>query len=150
MASASADSAISGRVLLPAAVTPSHYYIELTPDFELLTFLGNQNVSLTISEETKEITMHAKELIIESATYGEQSMNSCSYNFKHNTVTIAFEDSLPIGTGTLVLKFKGILNGDMNGFYKSSYTDAKGNKKIVASTQFESLDARLVFNYYEY
>jgi hypothetical protein len=31
----------------------------------------------------------------------------------------------------------GILNGDMNGFYKSNYSDADGNKKVMASTQFE-------------
>jgi hypothetical protein len=32
---------------------------------------------------------------------------------------------------------KGILNGDMSGFYKSNYSDADGNKKVMASTQFE-------------
>ena len=31
---------------------------------------------------------------------------------------------------------------DMSGFYKSNYSDADGNKKVMASTQFEALDAR--------
>jgi hypothetical protein len=35
--------------------------------------------------------------------------------------------------------FSGILNGDMSGFYKSNYSDADGNKKVMASTQFEVL-----------
>lgn len=30
----------------------------------------------------------------------------------------------------------------MAGFYKSTYADADGNKKVMASTQFEALDAR--------
>ena len=30
----------------------------------------------------------------------------------------------------------------MSGFYKSNYSDADGNKKVMASTQFEALDAR--------
>ena len=30
----------------------------------------------------------------------------------------------------------------MAGFYKSNYSDADGNKKVMASTQFEALDAR--------
>jgi len=33
----------------------------------------------------------------------------------------------------------------MAGFYRSSYTDIHGNKKIMASTQFEALDARRAF-----
>lgn len=64
---------------------------------------------------------------------------------KYNTVKFTFGASLPIGEGVLSVKFKGILNGDMAGFYKSSYTDANGTKKIMASTQFEALDARRFF-----
>jgi puromycin-sensitive aminopeptidase len=30
----------------------------------------------------------------------------------------------------------------MSGFYKSNYSDADGTKKVMASTQFEALDAR--------
>ena len=33
----------------------------------------------------------------------------------------------------------------MAGFYRSSYTDIDGNSKIMASTQFEALDARRAF-----
>ena len=33
----------------------------------------------------------------------------------------------------------------MAGFYRSSYTDIHGNSKIMASTQFEALDARRAF-----
>jgi len=145
--SAAADEAVTGRVLLPSSVTPSHYYIELSPDLDALTFLGSQEVRLVVSGVTKEITMHAKEIIIDTATYGEKAaaMTSISYNLKYNTVTIGFDEELPIGEGVLKMKFKGILNSDMNGFYKSTYTDAKGQKKTVASTQFESLDARRAF-----
>ena len=33
----------------------------------------------------------------------------------------------------------------MAGFYRSTYTDIDGNKKLMASTQFESIDARRCF-----
>ena len=33
----------------------------------------------------------------------------------------------------------------MCGFYRSTYTDVKGEKKLMASTQFESIDARRCF-----
>ena len=38
---------------------------------------------------------------------------------------------------------------DMAGFYKSNYSDADGNKKVMASTQFEALDARRYMKYSE-
>ena len=47
--------------------------------------------------------------------------------------------------GVLKMSYSGILNGDMAGFYKSNYSDADGNKKVMASTQFEALDARRAF-----
>lgn len=39
----------------------------------------------------------------------------------------------------------GALNNQMAGFYRSHYKDHQGNSKIVASTQFEALDARRAF-----
>ena len=70
------------------------------------------------------------------------SMSEITYNVKHNTVKITFDTNVQIGEGVLTIKYKGILNGDMAGFYKSTYADANGTKKIMASTQFEALDAR--------
>ena len=55
-------------------------------------------------------------------------------------------DALPQkGSFILTVEYSGILNPDMCGFYRSQYTDIHGNKKIMASTQFESLDARRAF-----
>ncbi|OUM59579.1 hypothetical protein PIROE2DRAFT_46932, partial [Piromyces sp. E2] len=45
----------------------------------------------------------------------------------------------------LSIKFTGNLNNEMNGFYRSEYTDTNGHKKFMASTQFESVYARRSF-----
>ena len=42
----------------------------------------------------------------------------------------------------LKIAFSGQHNNQMNGFYRSEYTDVHGNKKTMVSTQFESIDAR--------
>jgi len=47
--------------------------------------------------------------------------------------------------GHLHLKFDGSLNDNMNGFYRSKYTNAKGEEKYMATTQFESTAARKCF-----
>ena len=67
-------------------------------------------------------------------------------NLKATTVTFVFPSAIP-GDKKLSLKisYSGFLNNQMAGFYRSSYTNIKGEKKIMASTQFEALDARRAF-----
>jgi puromycin-sensitive aminopeptidase len=45
----------------------------------------------------------------------------------------------------LTIDYAGSLNNQMAGFYRSTYVDYKGDQKLVASTQFEALDARRAF-----
>ena len=139
---------MTDRVVLPSDVVPQHYELELTPNFDKLDFFCNQVIEVNVTNgNVTEITMHSKEIFIESAVFTSQSasthdVTSINYNVKYHTVKLTFESALPAGAGKLTLKFRGILNGDMAGFYKSSYADANGNKKLMASTQFEALDAR--------
>ncbi|KAL6057849.1 Aminopeptidase [Balamuthia mandrillaris] len=43
------------------------------------------------------------------------------------------------------MRFTGILNDKMKGFYRSKYTNAKGEEAFMAVTQFEATDARRAF-----
>ena len=95
--------------------------------------------------------MHCKELCFASASYlvkgtdDVREAEQINVNFKANTVTFVFGDALPASASlVLTIKYSGFLNNEMAGFYRSSYTDIHGETKIMASTQFESLDARLV------
>lgn len=143
----------SDRVVLPSAVTPVHYALILSPDLTALTFACDQSVQVLVSDaDTTFITMHAKEIAIQTAVFRSSDGTSAeitaveiSYHLVDHTVTLKFDTALPLGEGTLRMAFTGILNSDMAGFYKSSYTDADGNKKVMASTQFEALDARRAF-----
>ncbi len=136
------------RVQLPRQLVPSHYELEITPDFEKLSFSTNEHIDVTVHEETDTLTLHAREITVHSVFFKargskkEIKLSELSYNFKKNTVSFGFEENLPSGEGILTIKYTGILNGDMAGFYKSTYVDANGNKKIMGSTQFEALDAR--------
>jgi aminopeptidase N len=137
------DTDAESRVLLPQDVTPTHYALELTPDLDALIFGCSLNITVTVNKSTDTVTLHSKEISIESATFnGENTLTQINYDLKATTVTLAFEKEFPLGEGNLLIKYKGILNGDMAGFYKSNYTDAEGKKKVMANTQFESLDAR--------
>jgi len=133
-------------------VYPSHYSLELSPDLEKLEFYCDEVIDVEVrTEGVSEITLHSKEIFIEKVTFKSSSLlleatnptiAEINYNVKYNTVRLVFDGALPVGTGKLSIRYRGILNGDMAGFYKSSYADAHGVKKTMASTQFEALDAR--------
>ena len=56
------------------------------------------------------------------------------------------KESIPAGSkAQLTHVFKGTLNDNMAGFYRSSYKDAKGAEKFMATTQMEPTDARRAF-----
>jgi aminopeptidase N len=97
------------------------------------------------------VTVHAKEIWLKEASFKNNdtgvgpSVLEIRYHLVDTTVTLIFDSDLPLGRGQLCFKFEGILNTDMAGFYRSNYTDADGKKQVMASTQFEALDARRAF-----
>ena len=140
----------SERVILPQDCVPSHYSLCLTPDLSLLTFKCDEDIAVDVKRATSQVTLHSREISILSAKFEGsdgtlRSLVSISYDLKMHTVSLGFDGEFPVGAGALKISFTGILNGDMAGFYKSSYADVSGVKKIMASTQFEALDARRAF-----
>lgn len=120
----------------------------LKPDFEGFTFDGDETIFLSLDKPTRQIILHAQELEIDSAEYIHQGQNGLAAKIKleekTETVSFTFPKVLPKGSGELKLKFQGILNDKMRGFYRSSYT-LNGQTKYLAATQFEATDARCAF-----
>ncbi|KAI9290700.1 hypothetical protein K502DRAFT_326607 [Neoconidiobolus thromboides FSU 785] len=142
------------REVLPTNVRPSHYVLTLTPDLNNFTFQGHAQIKIKVNEATSKIVLNSNEIEIQKAQIKnlqgktEQSFDSesISYDEKTTTATISFAQELEAETETeLHLEFTGILNDKMNGFYRSSYDDENGNKRYMATTQFEPADARKAF-----
>jgi puromycin-sensitive aminopeptidase len=135
-------------VRLSKDVVPKKYEIHLKPDLSAFTFEGEETIHLTLAKPTKTITLHAIELEIDSAEALTKSTgfeaSKISYDKKYETATIVFPSSLPKGAVRLKLAFRGTLNDKMHGFYRSSYR-VNGETKYLATTQFESNDARRAF-----
>lgn len=98
----------------------------------------------------KEIHLHAKELCIASASYTTEDgvtvqAEEIRVNTKTTVVKLLFPVAITGATITVAIHYSGFLNNQMAGFYRSSYQDIDGNSQIMASTQFESLDARRAF-----
>ena len=118
----------------------------------VITF-GIDAAKLT-DELAKSITLHAKELTFVSASYtlDDDAANVVAaqeirVNFPQTTVQLVFGTAIPATAKrlTLTIDFTGFLNDQMAGFYRSTYQDIHGKDCIMASTQFESLDARRAF-----
>ncbi|KAJ2003455.1 hypothetical protein GGI04_000554 [Coemansia thaxteri] len=154
MCTSAVHSATEERELLPTNVTPVHYDLLLSPDLDALTYTGEVKIRIRINELTDKVVLHANELEIKEASLTSNALrldaplNATSITLEKDdeTAHLAFAQSLPAGAdATLAIKFSGILNDLMVGFYRSKYTDAQGNTKNMATTQFEPTDARRAF-----
>ena len=69
------------------------------------------------------------------------------YDDERNFVYLYLTEAVPRGTAISVsVDFEGVLNDDMNGFYRSSYARAGNNDTAwLGVTHFESTDARRAF-----
>ncbi len=148
-------------VRLSKNIVPIEYDIQLQPDLDNFTFEGVETITLSILKPTKTLTLHSKELQIETAHMSDM-WAKIFYNEKSETATFVFPSAIglpsgvairasrarpkmiPAGKIKLTIAFKGILNDKMRGFYRSKYTI--GEKEYhMATTQFETTDARRAF-----
>lgn len=136
------------KLRLSEYLAPLKYKLTLKPDLEKFVFEGREEIILNILKPCKEITLHAKELIISGVRLEIKNKtfkaSKIKYNKTQETVTFSFKEALPKGQGSLFLDFKGELNDKMRGFYRSQYNH-KGQTKHLATTQFEATDARRAF-----
>jgi puromycin-sensitive aminopeptidase len=130
-------------------VSPIRYDITLRPDLKAFTFAGSTSTTVTVHEAVSEITLNAIELDIAAARLepadGPSLEATISYNEAEQQVTFGLESSIEPDQYTLHTTFTGVLNDKLHGFYRSTFTDADGNEQVIATTQFESTDARRAF-----
>jgi puromycin-sensitive aminopeptidase len=134
---------------LPRTVVPVRYDLRLEPDLTSLTFHGEETIAVTVSEPVTELTLNAVELTITDAVLanGRGASFSGSPTTEEDTerVRIRFASAVAPGPWRLTLRFRGVLNDKLRGFYRSTYKDATGAARVIAATQFEATDARRAF-----
>jgi aminopeptidase N len=142
--------------LLPDDVAFLEYNLGLTPNLKEFTFEGTAQIVCHVHRSTQSITLHASELTIEKdgikliypdalGSFGFMSPASVRFDSKQETVCIEFSGYIPKGKACLTIRYSGILNDKMAGFYRSKYTAPDGTEKYLAVTQFEATDARRAF-----
>ena len=133
---------------LEKSIVPSHYSIFIEPDLTNESFSGNEKISISVLEKTEFIKINSIGLVIENAKLtGNIELNSSKIeeDKKHETITIHFKSHIDPGSYNLEIKFSGNLDNSLRGFYLSSYKDNEDVEHKIATTQFESTDARRAF-----
>ena len=134
---------------LPTTVTPERYEIRLTPDLSAATFAGEEKITIHVHEPVREIVVNAAELefygIFAKRSDGFVLAGTAALDADSERAALNFPTTLEPGRWDLNIAFSGILNDKLHGFYRSTYKDSDGRERTLASTQFESTDARRAF-----
>ncbi|KAG5924715.1 hypothetical protein E4U42_004567 [Claviceps africana] len=155
---------MADREILPDNVRPAHYHLSLRDlEFKNWTYQGTVTVDSEIVKPTNHIILNTLELkllhakVVVDQTKSSQAIESTrfSYDERAQRATITFDQELPVtAKASLVIRFEGIINNEMAGFYRSKYKPTVPPADSVPrddewhymfSTQFESCDARRAF-----
>ena len=99
-----------------------------------------ESLDKSITLNSYQLTIHEATIkATETKTESTVPATNISYDEKGRTATLDFGQKIHHDNGKSVLsmKFDGILNNAMAGFYRSEYTDEQGNKKFMFSSQCE-------------
>jgi aminopeptidase N len=148
---ATSSSAVPGREAfrLPRTVEPVRYRIEVEPNVASASFSGTVSVDVVVHEPVTDMVLNAADLAISDVEVrlADSTALSCAVSFVDEMEQVVFRapSALPPGPCTVSCRFSGTLNDKLRGFYRSTYTTPGGDTQTIATTQFESVDARRAF-----
>ncbi|XP_018579251.1 aminopeptidase N isoform X2 [Anoplophora glabripennis] len=139
---------------LPRSIEPTHYRMQIAPNFYNSTTSGAETITLKAIEDTNLIIFHVNNITIDKHSVIVKSTKFDSKPIEINDqdyiqgqkYRIHLNEQLKKGEEyQLDMKFNGELNKHLQGFYRSQYNDRLGNERYTASTQFSPTDARRAF-----
>ena len=129
---------------LPTDVIPSAYDLVLEPDLEAATFAGDVSILVEVVEATADVVLNAVDLHLDGAEVDGRPAE-VSLDPDHGRATLHLAEPVQPGPATVHIRFRGTLNDKLRGFYRSTFKDSAGTEHTIATTQFESTDARRAF-----
>ncbi len=135
---------------LPRDVLPSRYDILMEPDIAEARFVGEVVIAATVQAPVDSIMLNAADLDCGEATLQQNgSAIAAEVTFDAETERMALRpvDGRRLEPGDLRISctFAGELNDQLRGFYRSTFVDEDGELRTIATTQFESTNARRAF-----
>jgi puromycin-sensitive aminopeptidase len=135
---------------LPRVALPERYRIYIAPDITTASFTGRVAIDVDVTDSVTELVLNATELEVSDATLtagGSDQATPLALRLDERLERAHLTVEAPITAGqyTIECSFKGVLNDKLRGFYRSTFTDPDGVEQTLATTHFESHDARRAF-----
>ncbi|ETN61383.1 protease m1 zinc metalloprotease [Anopheles darlingi] len=147
---------------LPQTSIPIHYAVHLTTNIHRneRTFTGTVAIKLQVVEPTDNLVLHQLGLQLSTAKISSLPAGIDGpptligdVTFATDTrvahLTLTSPSVLLAGYYLLEIDYSGRLSTDDDGFYVSSYVADNGERRYLATTQFESTSARRAFPCYD-
>ncbi len=136
---------------LPTSVLPTRYDLTVEPDLDAATFSGSVDVAVEVTEQVDHIVLHALDLEFDRVELRRDGADPAPLTVELDadaeTASLRPADgsSIPPGEAVVAVTFRGTLNDQLVGFYRSTFRDDAGTEHPLAVTQFESTHARRAF-----
>ncbi|HYM26222.1 MAG TPA: M1 family metallopeptidase [Vicinamibacterales bacterium] len=128
---------------LPGDVHPERYDLAFTVDLPNAAFEGDETVRVRLGAPASRIVLNALDITFHEVTIGDggaAQKATVVLDKDAQTATLTVSRPIPAGVTAVHIRYAGVLNDQLRGFYLS-----KGRDRNYAVTQFESTDARRAF-----
>jgi puromycin-sensitive aminopeptidase len=149
MSSTSTDAVTDAGFRLSGRAVPTAYRLVLDLDLGADTFTGHVEIDVELLEATDAVVLHAIDLELDApqvrASSGNLIGGTTEFHEPSESVTLRFPSRLDTGSHVISLRFRGTINEQLRGLYRSTFTDADGATQRIAATQLCIADARRTF-----
>jgi len=128
---------------LPNTVLPEHYDLAFDVDLAGARFGGIETIRVTLTAPSRRIVLHSLDIQFQDVTITAGSVEQkarVALDASTQTAALSVSRAVPAGDAEIRVRYTGILNDKLRGFYLS-----KANGRSYAVTQLESTDARRAF-----
>jgi aminopeptidase N len=128
---------------LPDVAVPDNYRLTFAPDFDKDNFSGDETIQIRVLKPSSSLVLNALDIDFREVTIasgGEIQVAKVTTDKQKQMVTLTVPQKLHAGAATIHIRYTGVLNNELRGFYLG-----KAGGRKYAATQFESTDARRAF-----
>src|SRR5258705_10270512 len=112
----------AGAQRLPTTVAPSHYDLAFDVDLTTARFEGVETLKVSLAEPTRRVVINALDIQFHDVTInagGADQKATVALNAATQTAVLNVPRELPAGAADIHIRYTGILNDKLRGFYLS-------------------------------
>ena len=105
---------------MPELAVPENYKLSFAPDFHKDNFEGKETISVRVLKTTSEVVLNSAEIEFQEATIasgGTIQKAKIALDHQKEMATLAFPTPVEAGPAKIHIKYTGVLNDELRGFY---------------------------------